>query len=331
MTTTKVSSVANHIMTEIMGEALAPLFRKYRAMQFLNRSNIDGAASLKREIPVQNAIAAAYPDVEGAEPGSAAEVGYGTSVELTPVGYVQLIELTVKAIRRRMPGATREQVINAIENGDPSVLPLVRHAVDLSLDAHMRAAETATLALSTGISRTCGTTNTVLSVAAFIDGQTKLLNGDTTSSVQGKPEHEEMVAIVDEIMVGHLRAELQSSTTGLASLWANPQSDVSIFNLSENADGIRGGLAGTALIAADGVLMPTNSTDRFGALVLVGRGETGAPGSQRGFAEFCEGHAPDVSFEMSKRSDVLSVPSRWEWVVGEHTDLHAVQIIARKT
>ena len=316
MTVTKVASVAEHILTEMMGEALGPLFRKYRLLQFLNRSNIDGDPSLKRVIPVQDAIAAAYPDVEGAELSNGAEVNYAASVELTPVGYAQLIELTIKAIRRRMPGATRQTVIQAIENGDPSTLPLVRHAVELSLDAHMRAAETAGLALATGISRTCGTTNTVLSVAALI---------------QGKPAHEEMVAIVDEIMVGHIRAELQSSTTGLASLWANPNSDISVFNLTESADGIRGGVAGTALVAADGVLMPTNSTDRFGMLILVGRGETGAPGSQRGFAEFCEGHPPDVSFEMSKRADILSVPSRWEWVVGEHTDLHAVEIIARKT
>jgi hypothetical protein len=335
MTLTSTPVISSHILSEIMGNALAPMFRKYTALPFMNRSNIDGDPSLKRKIPVRNAIAAAYPDLEGHAPGSAASMSYASAIELTPVGYVQLIELTMRAIRRRMPGATRESVISAIESGDPSALPVIADAVQLSLDAHLRAAEVEALNLAAGLSRTSGTTNQVLSVATFLDAQTKLLNGDTSSAVQGKPEHEEMVAVIDEIGVQHIRAELSSSTTGLASLWANPQSDVSLFSLSPDVsrNGLRGALAGTAIYAADGALMPfaNGTTDRVGMMILRGQGATGDPGSLRGFAEFCEGHAPSIEFERSKLSDVLSVPSRWEWVVGEHTDLHGVRLLYRAT
>lgn len=334
MTVTNVAAVQSHLMTEILGNVLAPLFRKYVMLQFLNRSNIDGDPSLKRKIPVQDAIPAAYPDIEGAAPGNAEVMPYLSPIELTPVGYVQLIELTIKAIRRRMPGATREQVIASIASGSAESLPIVSEAVALSVDAHLRAAEAAIGGLATGISRTSGTTNTVLTVATILDAQTKLLNGDTTSLVSGKPAHEEMVLIVDEIGVSHIRSQLASGTgAALAGLWANPQTDLSVFNLAPDTSrtGLRGGIAGTAMYAADSVAMVTDATDINGMLILVGRGETGAPGSQRGFAEFCEGHAPSVEFHRDARSDILSVPSRWEWVVGEHTDLHAVRVLYRKT
>lgn len=334
MPATNVAAVQSHIMTEILGRALAPLFRKYILLKFLNRSNIDGDASLTRKIPVQDAIAAAYPDIEGAAPGSAAVMPYGSAINITPVGYVQLIELTMRAIRRRMPGATRDQVIAAIESGSPESLPIVEEAVALSIDAHLRAAEAAGLALASGLSRVSGTTNTVLTVATVLDAQTKLLNGDTTSLVSGKPAHEEAVLVIDEIGVSHLRAQLASGTgAALSGLWANPQSDLSIFNIAPDTDrsGFRGALAGTPIFAADAAMMVTNATDIFGMLVLVGRGATAEPGSQRGFAEFCEGHAPSVEFMRDVRSDILSVPSRWEWAVAEHTDLHGVQVLYRKT
>jgi hypothetical protein len=334
MAVTNVAAVQSHIMSEILGNVLAPLFRKYVMLQFLNRSNIDGDASLKRKIPVQDAIAAAYPDIEGAALGVAETMPYLSAIELTPVGYGQLIELTIKAIRRRMPGATRDQVIAAIASGSPESLPIVQDAVALSIDAHLRAAEAAVGGLATSISRTAGATNTTLSIATILDAQTKLLNGDTTSVVSGKPAHEEMVLVVDEIGVGHLRTLLAGGTgAALSGLWANPQTDLSIFNLAPDTSrtGLRGGVAGTAIYAADSAAMVTTATDINGMLILVGRGETGAPGSQRGFAEFCEGHAPSVEFERDARSDILSVPSRWEWVVGEHTDLHAVRVLYRKT
>lgn len=334
MTVTNVAAVQSHLMTEILGNVLAPLFRKYVMLPFLNRSNIDGDASLKRSIPRQDAIPAAYPDIEGAAPGSAEQMPYLSPIELTPVGYVQLIELTIKAIRRRVPGATREQVISLIASGSPESLPIIADAVTLSLDAHLRAAESAIGALASGISRTSGTSGATLSIATILDAQTKLLNGDTTSTVSGKPAHEEMVLIADEIGVGHIRAQLASgSGAALAGLWANPQTDLSIFNLAPDTSrtGLRGGVAGTAIYAADSVALVSDATDIRGMLMLVGRGETGAPGSQRGFAEFCEGHAPSVEFQRDARSDILSVPSRWEWVVAEHTDLHAVGVLYRKT
>lgn len=334
MPLTNVAAVQSHIMTEILGRALAPLFRKYIMLKWLNRSNIDGDASLTRAIPVQDAIAAAYPDIEGAAPGNSAAMPYGARINLTPVGYVQLIELSMRAIRRRMPGATRDQVIAAIESGDPSTLPIVEEAVALSIDAHLRAAEAAALALTNGLSRVAGVTNTTLSVATVLDAQTRLLNGDTTSIVSGKPAHEEMVLVIDEIGVLHLRAQLASGTgAALSGLWANPQSDLSLFNLQPDTDrsGFRGALAGTPIFAADSAMMVTTASDIQGALILVGRGATAEPGSQRGFAEFCEGHAPSVEFARDVRSDILSVPSRWEWVVVEHTDLHGVQVLYRKT
>lgn len=330
---TNTAAVAPHIMAEIIGEVLEPLFRKYTALRFLNRSNIDGDPTMTRSIPIVDAIATAYPDIEGAAPGPPEQLVYG-DVNLTPAGWVQWVLLTMKAARRAMPGATRDQVIAAVEAGNEDAIGLIKLAASLVSDAHFRAAEIETLALANGISRTVGTTNTPMTIAKFLDAQTRLLNGDSTNPISGKPAHEEMVAILDEIGVSQLRQELVSGTgSALSGLWANPQTDLGIFNLKPDTmrEGLRGGIAGTAIYAADGALMPQTGTDIVGMMILVGRGETGAPGSQRGFAEFCEGHNLRVEFSRDMMSDNIPVVGRWEWAVGEHTDLHGVRMLYRKT
>jgi hypothetical protein len=333
MSTTNFAAISSHVMSEVLGNALPPLFRKYVLLDKLNRSNIDGDPSEKRKIPVQNALPEAAPSFEGAAVSGSA-MSYGSPIELTPVGYKTIVPMTLKAIRRRMPGATFDGVVAAINAGDPSALPIVADAVTQSFDAHLRAAERLGLGLFSGLSRSAGTSTQVLTPLAIIDAQTKLLGGDLASSVQGKPEHEEMIIMLDEIGVGQLRNNLATgSGSGIASLWANPQTDLSIFSLSPdtNRSGLRGGYAGTAIYACDSVLQLDDGTDRTGAIFCVGRGAAGDVGGQRGFAEFCEGHAPAIQFDYDAKAGVLNVVADWEWVVGEHTDLHGVKIVYKRT
>jgi hypothetical protein len=335
MGTTSSASVSNHILTELMGNALAPLFRRYMALRLLNRSNMDGGASLTRKIPSQDAIAAAYADVEGFEPGDPAGISYGTTISATPAAMVQFIRLTMKAIRRIMPGATRDSVIAAIESGNPESLALIAHAVNLSLDAHFRAAEVQALDLANGFTRTSGSSGVVLSAATMLDAITTYRAGTVTAlSVQGAPTNLNTAFVLDDIGVGQLVNVLQSGTgTGLAALWSNPSIDVTLGDASviSQADGLRGYWIGIPVLACDSALQAQDATDRFGMLVAIGTGETGEPGSTRGAGEFTEGHAPSVEFARQLENDIINVVSRWEWVVVKHTDLHGLRMRYKKT
>lgn len=335
MGTTNVASVSSHLMTELLGNALAPLFRRYMALRLFNRSNMDGDGSLKRKIPTQEALAAAYADVEGVEPGDAAGISYGAAIELTPSAMVQMVRLTMKAIRRIMPGATRESVIAAVESGDQSSLTLIAHAVSLSLDAHLRAAEVEALDTANDFTRTSGTTNTVLSAAAMLDAVTNYRAGTITAlSVSGAPTNMNAAFVLDDIGVGQLINVLQTGTgTGLAALWSNPAIDVKLGDASviSQDDGLRGYWMGVPVLACDSALQAQDGTDRYGMLVGIGSGETAEPGSVRGAAEFCEGHALSVEFARHIENDVVNIVSRWEWVIAKHTDLHGLRMRYKKT
>ena len=335
MATTNVAAVSSHIMTELLGNALAPLFRRYMALRLFNRSNIDGDGSLKRKIPTQEALAAAYADVEGVEPGDPATVSYGTAIELTPSAMVQFVRLTMKAIRRIMPGATRESVIAAIESGDQTSLALIAHAVSLSLDAHLRAAEVDALDTANDFTRTSGTSGAVLTAAAMLDAVTSFRAGTVTAlAVSGSPTNMNAAFVLDDIGVGQLVNILQTgSGTGLAALWSNPNIDVKLGDASviSQDDGLRGYWMGMPVLACDSALQAQDATNRYGMLMAIGSGETAEPGSIRGAAEFCEGHGLSVEFARHIENDVINVVSRWEWAIAKHTDLHGMRVQYKKT
>ena len=327
MAVTSFASIQSDTRTEILGRVLPPLYRKYRLLPMLNQSSIDGEPSGKRTIPRRDGIAAAYADVEGAEPGPGVAVPYDTAIELTPVGMIQRVPLTMKAIRRINPGLTRDAAIAALESGSAESIPLMAHAYELSIDAHLRAAEIAALTLESGLSRSVGTVNTTLTAAVLLDAMTTYRAGDVADTKDGAPSNDDLVFILDAIGVGQLMNILQTGTgTGLAALWGNASADVSVGATLDPVSGASNTWGGIPIVAADSALQIKDANTRYGMLIARGSGVTGEPGSTRGFAEFCEGYPLTVEFERSKLSDVVDVISRWEWVVGEHTDLHGLRV-----
>lgn len=330
MTLTTSTSVASHMMTEIMAQlALQPLRHKFAILGLLNASNIDGQPSGTRKIAKRTEIAEAVDDVEGAEFTDHEEYAYTTAISLVPTAKVQGIQPTVKSLRKVMPGATREQVIQAIESGNPALIPALAEMFMEIIQSHYRLAERSAGEAFTGLSESAGTTNTVLSFATLIDGQTELFDN--------RPEHRVVACVVDEIGVSHLKKEILSASNGLAAMWGSGYGNefLSSLGVAEKDMNIAaaGNMLGMPIIAGDESLMDyaNGTTDRVGGIFCVGRGETAAPGSLRGFAEFCEGHALGMSLKLDARSDVADAIGRYEWVIGEHTDEHGVKLIYRAT
>lgn len=322
---TTTTSVAAHILSELMSaDALAPLWNKYVLLDKLNTSNIDGEPGLVRKIRKRSKIAAAVDDSEGVAVSASEEMLDPSSISLTPTGKVQRINTTIRAVRRRMPGATREMVIAAIANNAPEALPFIRDAAELVYDAHFQRAETDAFGLFAGASKSAGTTNQALSFATFLDALFKILDD--------KPTHENILAVLDEKGVKDLRAALLAGTgAGLATIWHEGGADASFFNHVADAGrtGLRASCMGVPIYAGDKSLMSTANAgvDRQAAMFCVGRGETATPGSLRGFAEFCEGHALALQLVLNVLDDSADAVGRWENIPGEHTDEHICGII----
>lgn len=320
------TTVANWLLTEVMSQiALDPLRGKLTLMPLLNMSDISGRSTKNRKIRKKSAIAAAVDDTEASAFSNPATLGVAANITLTPTTKVQGIQLTTDAIELALPGADRASVIAAINAGNAAVLPLVRDAMVEILEAHYLRAETDGLALFSGLSESAGTTNQPLSFATLLDAMLKVLDNN--------PSSEDLAFVLEEQGVADLRTLAASgSGAALSSIFTGGGAgDVSFFNHRPDVsrNGERGSFAGIPIFAANKAVMATANAgvDRVAALIVAGRGETGAPGSVRGFAEMCERYEPSLGFQYDLADDSLLAVGRWCWAVGEHTDEHGCKII----
>ena len=147
------------------------------------------------------------------------------------------------------------------------------------------------------------------------------------------PASEDLVFVLEEQGVADLRTLAASgSGAALSSIFTGGGvGDLSFFNHRPDAsrNGFRGGFAGIPIYAANKAVMQTANAgvDRVAALIVAGRGETGAPGSVRGFAEMVERYEPSLGFQYDLADDSLLAVGRWCYALGEHTDEHGCKII----
>jgi hypothetical protein len=305
--------------------ALDPLRGKYVLLPFLNMADISGRATKVRKIRKKSAIAAAVDDSEGIAFSNPAALGVQANISITPTTKVQGVQLTADAVELALPGVPRSQVIAAIEGNNPGALPLVRDAITEILEAHYLRAETDALALFSGLSESAGTTNQPLSFATLLDALLKVMDNN--------PSSEDLVFMLEEQGLADLRTLAASgSGASLSAIFGGGGSgDVSFFNHRPDAsrNGFRGSFAGIPIYSANKSVMQTanGGVDRVAALIVAGRGETGTPGSVRGFAEMVERYEPSLGFQYDLADDTLLAVGRWCWSVAEHTDEHGCRII----
>lgn len=328
MAVTSSVTVANWVLSEVMSQmALDPLRGKYVLLPFINQASIAGASTKSRKIRKKNALAAALDDTEAVAFANPATYSVASNVTITPTTKVQGVQLTSDAIELALPvGTSRDQVISAIQSNSAAVLPLVRDAMAEVMQAHYLRAETDALQLFPGLSGSAGTTNTALSFSTMLSALTALLSNNV--------ESEDLVFVLEEKGVGDLRALAVSGSGAPLSTILGGSADVAFFNHRPDAsrNGFRGSFAGVPIYAANKAVMSTANAavDRVAALIVAGRGETGAPGSVRGFSELTERYAPSLGFQYDLADDSLLAVGRWCWAVGEHTDEHGVKLIYKK-
>ena len=326
MANTTSTTVANWLLTEVMSQIpLEPLRGKRPLLPLLNMASIAGQATKVRKIRKASAIIAALDDTENSAFTNAQTLGVAANISITPTTKVMGVQLTTDAIELSLPGVQRSQVIAAIESGNPAALPLVAMAMTEILESHYLRAETDALALFSGLSESAGTTNQPLSFATLLDAMLKVLDNN--------PASEDLVFVLEEQGMADLRT-LAASGAGAALsaiFTGNGAGDVSFFNHRPDVSrsGFRGSFANIPIMAANKAVMATANAavDRVSALIVAGRGETGAPGSIRGFAELTERYEPSLGFKYDLGDDTLVAIGRWCWAVGEHTDEHGCKII----
>jgi hypothetical protein len=227
-----------------------------------------------------------------------------------------------------------QQVVNLLSSGDPSTIPLVADVIEASLDSHLRTAErnvyTAFVAASRSAASSTNTpTAAPMSIATLLDAQTKYQRGILTDPNEGTPEGEDgVVAVLTSQGIADLRDEVRAAET---SLWANPNTDLGVFNLAPDTarSGFRGAIAGVPLFQGEDSMMSTANTgaDAVGALFRQGRGGTGEPGSVRGAIELCLAFEPVIEYSYDPDAGLAYVHSRYGHVAAITTQAHIVKIV----
>lgn len=329
MTDTTSTSIANRLVSEIFAQAdLNPLRgRNNVLLSLINTSNISGRSGKNRKIPKRVAIAAAVDDTEGVEVTNHAQLTYGTTITLTPTTKVQSVLCTADAMEL-LGGIGRAQAMQLINSGSPEAIPLVAWAVEELYQSHLLRAETDALALFPSISDSApssGATPTAApaSFAMLIDALMKIVDNNT--------ETEDYAIVVEEQAMADFRTLAASGSGAALSTLFTSGMNLEFFAHRPDASksGFRGTFAGLPIYSANKAIMEdaNSAADRVGAIIVVGRGETGAPGSRRGFAELCERYSPDVQFSYKPETDTLAAFARWATDLEIHTNEHAVKLV----
>lgn len=324
--TTTTSTYANVILNEVLNDAsLKALTPKVVAWNHFNQDSIEGAASLSKEYPVQSDLGAAASATEGNDFSTVTTLSYATSVTVTPTeAAVARADITTRAMRRKFPGMSTDQVFGAIMGGDYSLI------VDLLEEEAMRLAgmlyekaETDCIALLDDFTDTAGSTGVDIDVSVFLTALYKL--------EENEPEHENFVALLDIEQIRTLRSDLTSNAATADGIVWNTQADASVVNFI--ADGAKNGFKGSLLgvpmfqLAPSLRLTANASADVVGALVCRGQGVPGQPGALNGAAVFTEGHSIRYLVDVDASKRMIELIGIWEYGVAELRDAHGVSII----
>lgn len=314
--------ILNEVLNDVALKALTP---KVVAWNHFNQDSIDGAASLSKEYPVQSDKGAAAAATEGTDFTTITEMTYASSVTVTPTeAAVARADITTRAMRRKFPGMSTDQVYGAIMGGDYSLIVdmLEEEAARLAGMLYEKA-ETDCIALLDDYTDTAGSTGVDIDLSVFLTALYKL--------EENEPEHEQFVAMMDIEQIRTLRSDLTSNGATADGVVWNQQADASFVNFI--GDGARNGLKGSLLgvpvfqLAPSLRLTANAGADVVGALVARGQGVPGQPGSLNGAGVFVEGHPIRFLVDVNASQRTIELIGIWEYGVAELRDAHGVSII----
>lgn len=331
MTTTS-TVYSNVILNEVLADAsLKALTPKVVAWSHCNQDSIEGAASLSKEYPVQNDLGVAAAATEAVDFTTVTTLGYNSpgTVTVTPTeAAVARADITTRALRRKFPGMSTDQVFGAIMGGDYTMIVdlLEEEASRLSAMLYEKA-EKDVIALQATYTATAGVTNTSLDISIFLTALYKL--------EQGEPEHENFVFLADLMQIRNLRSDLTSNGATADGIVWNTQADASVVNfLSDGArNGFKGSLLGVPMFQmAPSLSLTANAgVDVVGALIARGQGVPAQPGSLNGSCVFLEGHPIKFLVDVDASKRMIELIAVWEYGASVLRNAHGVTVISKAT
>lgn len=312
--------------SQILTEALRPLAfaahtPKSVIVGHVNSDSLDGLPTLKKQYAVDADIGAAGTASEGSDISSSTTLSKGTAVTLTPTENAAIrVDITERALRRKMPGLPSGAVDRLIASGDVvSFASMIGSEAGRMVAAGDEKLEDDLANLLGSASNTVGTSGTDI---AFSDCISAIYTLKTL-----EPMHEDLVFIFTPNQV----RELQTSVLGTAADVLTQQGDLSFFNFRPDMsrNGFRGTLLGIPVYEYSHSLRTTanSAADVVGALMCRGVGAPDTPGGQLGALGVVEGAPPRWSMEYDASLRTVELFYIHEYAVGILDDDNIVGIV----
>lgn len=325
ITQTSTLTSGNVILNEVLhDQVLGALTPKVVAWQLFNQDSMDGAPSLSKEYAKRADYGPAIAATEAVDFTTTTTLSYDTAVTITPTeAAVARADITTRAMRRKSPGLSADDVFGPIMAGDFSGIMglLAEEAGQLARMCYEKA-EVDCCAMLDDYSDSVGTSTQDLTIANMLSAIYKL--------EENEPEHEAFAWVLHPEQVNTVRSLLlaQSAASASAGVWVS-QADASLVNF--NIDAAKNGLKGSFLnipvyqLSPSTNPLPNGGADVAGALIAVGQGRPGQ--GLRGPNVFLEGMPMRFLVDVDASARTIELIGLWEYGVGEFTDGHGVSII----
>lgn len=294
---TTAATWTSQIFTEALGIAAIPAHTgdKQVMIQLVNQKNNDGSPSLTEQVAVDTDLGPASALTEGVD-ATTVDFLKGAPIQVTPTEFGEVYPITDRALRRRNPGMTADQVWSAFDNNNlPAVISMLAGDAARATKQLKEAQEAAVTAAIPGATNTVGTTLQPNSVTNMIQAMhnLKIL----------EPDHDEFVYCLTE--KGWLDLRLETGVTGgggaglEGAVWFI-QGDQSFFNIRPDVgkNGYQGTFMGTGGYAMTESVKQVSGADEFGVLMARGEGAPDVPGALVGAVYYVEGHS--IMFSLDK-------------------------------
>ena len=319
-TTTRSSVILSEVLADATLKALTP---KTVFWNLINHDVHDGPALVKKYTKDAD-IGAATAATEGVAFTTTTTLSHDTAISATPTeAAVIRSDITTRAMRRKVPGMSANDVYDRIAVGDFSgLMGLLGEEVERLTKALYEKAETDCFALIDDASVTAGSTGVDLSVANTLSA--------IYSLEAGEPENENLVWCMHPEQTNNLRSALMSTSSASSATWMQ-QVDASLLNFVPDLprNGLKGSYLGIPWYQGSPSVnpLPNSGNDVAGALLCLGRGAIGDGDFLRGAHLFVEGHPIKWLFDFDTSARTVFLMGVWEYAAVEHTDAHYISII----
>jgi hypothetical protein len=320
---TTATTYTDRILAELINEQVAAAsLARVVALNHCSFDSIAGEPTFAKAYPRFSDLGAASSASAGTDISANTELTMGTQLVLT-VSEIAGTKSTIldTAMERKMPGMSGVALVNAIREGNASVLGIFAEEFARHYQMTMEAVEVAVMALLDDFSTSVGTSGVDFDLAQAESAVYQLTNKETG-------RESDWCFLLAPVQVSDLRRDIAINGGGAGgSVWSTDIQSITSLNPGVEQTGLVGALYGIPVYQTATSTNPSPNTgaNEAGALLVSGGGR--GPNDRPGALMFLEGDLPKYDIQRDASLRATELVTTYSAAVGERFDDGGISII----